>query len=596
MSSGIKPADLLIYNRLTTPVWIFDIAHMRMWWANIAALDLWSADSLEELLQRDWSDYSEATAIRLQSYLPKFQQGQSVTEQWTFYPKGGSAVSVSCNFSGIAIESGRLAMLAEGVIDSLEQVDVNSLYALEALRHTSVMISLYDLDGQAILQNPAALHCYGDEVHPIAMRPTFAQRFQDPAIANQAITKAKAGEVFSMDIQVETLQGIEWHEIDVRGTQNPRTGGLALLVNEKNISDRKRAEASLNQLLRQEQQHTLEQLQQTQTHLQDSQNFLQLILDTIPQSIFWKDHQLQYLGCNLAFAEDAGLADPEDIVGLTDYDLPWSKEEADWYRECDRKVMDHNTPESRIVESQIRADGRQIWLETSKLPLLSSEQQVVGLLGIYEDVTAQQQPQEALRLILEGTATKVGEEFFRTCTRALADALRVRYAMITEVVGPARDRVRTLAFWQGKEFGENLEYSLEETPCQDVIAGNACIYLDSIQQHFPNDADLVTLEAESYIGIPILNVAGQILGHLAILDTAPLAEVSSYEMILQIFAARAAAEIERQQAQRALEQQLKNANLLGQITRQVVTCNLGAWYSRSTIQSVYRVSFAARNG
>lgn len=88
-TSSVTPAELTLFNRLTTPVWIFDIEQMRMWWANTAALTLWNADSLEELLNRDWSDYSEATEIRLQSYLDKFRQGDSVTEQWTFYPKGG---------------------------------------------------------------------------------------------------------------------------------------------------------------------------------------------------------------------------------------------------------------------------------------------------------------------------------------------------------------------------------------------------------------------------------------------------------------------------------------------------------------------------
>ncbi len=568
LSSGVMPAELAILNRLSMPVWIFDIEYMRMWWANGSALRLWNADSLEELLNRDWSDYSEATEIRLQSYLHQFEQGESIPEQWTFYPKGGAAVSVRCVFSGIAIESGRLAMLAEGITDALEQVDVDSLCSLEALRHTTVMISLYDLEGRAILQNPAALQCYGDEVH-LAPQPTFAHRFQDPDLAHQAVATVKSGQVFSVEVQVQTLQGLEWHGIDVRGTQNPRTGAPALLVNEKNIRDRKRAELSLNQLLRQEQQRTFEQLQQTQTDLQESQHFLQLILDTIPQSIFWKDRKSTYLGCNLAFAKNAGLSDPNDIVGLTDYDLPWSKEEADWYRQCDRKVMDDNAPEDRIVESQIQANGRQIWIETSKLPLLSSEQDVVGILGLYEDITERQQSKEALQLILEGTAMKVGEEFFRTSMRALADTLRVRYAMVTELVGTAKDRVRTLAFWQGDSFGENFEYPLDETPCKDVMAGEACVYLDSVQQYFPNDADLVTLNAESYVGIPILNVSGQILGHLAIMHTAPLTDVSPYEMILQIFAARAAAEIERQQAQQALEQQLYNAKLLAQITRDI---------------------------
>ena len=569
LRSVISPAELTLFNRLSTPVWIFDIDAMRMWWANTAALILWNADSLEELLNRDWSDYSAATAIRLQTYSQLFQKGQSATEQWTFYPKGRTATSVRCRLSGIPIESGRLAMLAEGITDALEQIDQDSLCALEALRHTTVMISLYDFAGRAILQNPAALNCYGDQVHSCFNAPTFFSHFQDSEIAHQAIASITAGDEFNIETQVQTLQGIEWHDISIRKTQNPATGKLAILINEQNISDRKRAEESLSQHLRQKQQQTIEKLHQTKANLQSEQIFIQLILDSIPHAIFWKDRHFIYQGCNRAYAEDAGLGHPDHIVGLTDYDLPWSTEEADWYRQCDRKVMDRNTPEYRIVESRVQANGRQVWVETSKLPLLNHNQEVVGILGHYEDITEHQEPREALRLILEGTAPKIGEAFFRTCTRALADALQVRYAMISEVVGSNQDRVRTLAFWQGGNFGENFEYLLEDTPCKEVIGGEVCVYLDSIQQRFPSDADLVTLDAESYVGTPILNVSGQVVGHLAILDTAPLAEATDYLMTLQIFAARAAAEIERQHAQKALERQLHNANLLGQITRDI---------------------------
>ena len=116
--------------------------------------------------------------------------------------------------------------------------------------------------------------------------------------------------------------------------------------------------------------------------------FLQLIMDTIPQFIFWKDLDCVYLGCNQNFAKSAGLANPEEIIGLTDYDLPWSKEEAAFFRETDKKVMESNTPKINFEEPQTINTGEIRWLRTSKIPLKNKQGDIIGILGTYEDITA----------------------------------------------------------------------------------------------------------------------------------------------------------------------------------------------------------------
>ena len=245
--SVVTPSDLARFNCLQTPVWIFDVDYMRMWWANQSAIHLWNADNLQELLDRDWNDYSDATHVRFQDYLSQFNQGHTVTEQWTFYPQEESPISVSCTFSAIWIESGRLAMLVEGTPQSIDQVDSHILCSLEALRHTTVMISLYDLRGQSILQNPAALECYGNDKEYAPTADTFIRRFADPRVAYQVMAWVKAGRFFKIEAQVNTLLGIQWHEIDVRYTRDPLTGQTAVLVNEHNITNRKRSEAERKQ-------------------------------------------------------------------------------------------------------------------------------------------------------------------------------------------------------------------------------------------------------------------------------------------------------------------------------------------------------------
>ena len=124
---------------------------------------------------------------------------------------------------------------------------------------------------------------------------------------------------------------------------------------------------------------------------------LQNVLDTIPQCVFWKDKELNYLGCNRLFARAAGLVSPNEIVGLSDFDLPWDKEEAEFYRKCDRQVMNAGNASIGIVESQVNADGELTWLETNKAPLYNDAGEVIGVLGSYIDITRLKQAEETLQ-------------------------------------------------------------------------------------------------------------------------------------------------------------------------------------------------------
>jgi len=111
------------------------------------------------------------------------------------------------------------------------------------------------------------------------------------------------------------------------------------------------------------------------------------LLDNIPAYVFWKDRNSVFLGCNRALASVLGLNDPSDIVGKTDYDFSFKKEEADFYRECDRRVMEGDEPMINIEETQHRDDGSERVLLTNKMPLKDERGQTVGMLGIFTDIT-----------------------------------------------------------------------------------------------------------------------------------------------------------------------------------------------------------------
>jgi len=130
--------------------------------------------------------------------------------------------------------------------------------------------------------------------------------------------------------------------------------------------------------------------------LHQSRQMLQLVLDTIPQGVFWKDRESLYLGCNKPFALDAGVRDPEAIVGKTDFELAFTKDNAEAYRSDDRLVIQSGTAKIGYEEPMARTDGDLLWLRTSKIPLRDRKNRVFGILGTYEDITLQKKNTEDL--------------------------------------------------------------------------------------------------------------------------------------------------------------------------------------------------------
>lgn len=124
---------------------------------------------------------------------------------------------------------------------------------------------------------------------------------------------------------------------------------------------------------------------------------LQIVLDSIPAAVFWKNLDLLYIGGNRTWLEVIGLKSLEGVIGKSDYDLPWEKKQADSYREYDRKVIESGIPEYNIIESYLRANGTQAWARTNKIPLRDAEGKVVGVLGTFEDITERKQAEEALK-------------------------------------------------------------------------------------------------------------------------------------------------------------------------------------------------------
>lgn len=165
---------------------------------------------------------------------------------------------------------------------------------------------------------------------------------------------------------------------------------------------------------------------QIEEDLYRSRHMLQLILDHIPQRVFWKDSHLRYLGANRAFLEDAGLGSVDELIGKLDTDLPW-KANAAQYQADDRAVMESGAEKLGYEEPQTRADGRTLWLQTSKIPLRERDGRVFGVLGTYEDITAIKRAAQSLAALNAELARSNAEldQFASVVSHDLQEPLRM---------------------------------------------------------------------------------------------------------------------------------------------------------------------------
>jgi len=134
----------------------------------------------------------------------------------------------------------------------------------------------------------------------------------------------------------------------------------------------------------------------TADKLRAARQMLQHVIDTVPNYVFWKDRDLRYLGCNDAFARLAGLQVPDELVGKNDHDLIWHRF-ADLYRHDDAEVIATGTSKLNLIEPLELEDGTTLWLETSKVPLRDAQSRIIGMLGVFQDISERMRSEEKLR-------------------------------------------------------------------------------------------------------------------------------------------------------------------------------------------------------
>ncbi|WP_428268554.1 ATP-binding protein [Haliangium sp.] len=227
---------MAVLDLLERPLWVFDIETQRIVWANRAALPLWDADDLDELLGRDMSDMSEASAQRLGDHLRRVEQGERVFEQWTLFPKG-KPTPVQLIMTGIRLESEHTSLLSEAVPVAHDEIDTVALRGIEALHHVPVAVCQFDRAGRVIFQNPEALRAFGPAEGALGR---LSQRFSDHEQAARVMEDVQHGEPVELFTPLDTLAGQRWFRVALRQFNDPITGDATVLFTAQDITERER--------------------------------------------------------------------------------------------------------------------------------------------------------------------------------------------------------------------------------------------------------------------------------------------------------------------------------------------------------------------
>lgn len=218
-------------------------------------------------------------------------------------------------------------------------------------------------------------------------------------------------------------------------------------------------------------------------------------------------------------------------------------------REIQRNGGSYVIPELRTLN---RPEGAAKWVSQQVYISKDGDGGTWRQIGITEDITERKQAQQMLEQLASSLNAATGREFFRILTQRLCQSLGVSHSLICQISKDDRGMVETISVCQDGTQLENISYALEGTPCASVIGGRPCHIENGVQRQFPHDELLRQMGVDSYMGIPLNSSQGQPLGLMAILGREAIASPDVARNFLEVFSNRAAAELERLQAEQEL--------------------------------------------
>ena len=485
-------------------------------------------------------------------------------------------LSLLASIQGILVRLGVLQFIHLGPFGYLSMVVVMSMALNHELRQAGrrmrtildrvpAVVYMKDLDGRYLfinrhyevlfhVDNRRMLGRTDEEVFPAEQAQTF--RANDRMVLDSGRPQEFI-EVASRDGAPHTYKSLKFPVFN--GGALYAVGGVSI-----DVTEQKQAEASLRQ----------------------SEARYQALFERANDTILLMEDD-RFTDCNSRALEMFGCR-REDILGNTPmtFSPPRQPDGRDSAESAREKIQAaYAGAPQRFEWLHSRADGMPFHVEVS-LAAVDLENKRC-LQAIVRDVTERKRIEDALRNIAAGVSVATGETFFRQLVLQLGKLFHARYAFIGlfDEADPAQ--INTLAVSADGAIGDNFTYRLDDTPCANVVGHSTCAYPDHVQQKFPKDVLLQQMKVESYIGTPLFDAVGRPLGLIVVLDTRPMADTREVKPILEIFAARASAEVQRIRAEAHIRHMAYQDYLTGVANRALLHERLAEQLERGRLSSRY---------
>ncbi len=229
------------------------------------------------------------------------------------------------------------------------------------------------------------------------------------------------------------------------------------------------------------------------------------------------------------------------------------------------------------------APFRDRWVRAYIYPIKDEARQVREVILMHEDITERKRSEDAIRNIAAGVSARTGEDFFRDLVAHLAGLFDADYAFVGILDGHDPRVVNAQAVYADGSIAGNLSYRLDDTPCANVVEQGTCVYPRDVQHLFPRDRLLAEMSCEGYIGTPLIDAQGEAMGLVVVLSRKPLARTEYTREILEIFSARASAELQRLRAEEHIRQIAYRDYLTGLANRAALHEYLAGLFERSRL-------------
>ncbi|MBE7379794.1 MAG: PAS domain S-box protein [Leptolyngbya sp. SIO1E4] len=446
-----------------------------------------------------------------------------------------------------------------------EQVSQDREEALSLLQatfeSTADGLIVVNRDGRVLGHNQKFLQMWGMPEHLVSPQSDAAERFQ--YLANQTVDpegfKAHILALFDQtpdavicdQITLKDGRVFEWYS----QPQRLKDEIVGRVWSYRDITQRQQTEAALRQ--------GEEQFRRIVEHAKD----ITFLLDAEGNFVYTSPNLSQITGFTpqeVAGKPFAPFIHPDDLVLC----------EAVFHR-----VLSTGQDQEEIEFRTCHKAGYWIWQSAS----LACSQDGSGnplVLGVTRPIEERKQREQALQLLVEGTASHTGEAFFQSCIGHMASLLKVDAVLIGKWADAHKCRVHTLSFLIEGQLRENFDYDLAGTPCELVVQGKPAYFAEGLVALFPNDPLLASERLDSYLGLPLVSSNGEVIGVIAVLNRGSLEFDPDREMFFRIFAARVGAELERQQAETALRQgEEQFRTLIENVPGAVYRCRSDEWWT-----------------